>query len=337
MRKLPAAGNFSHTEFVLLGFPGLQESRPLLFIPFFFLYLTNLVANCTVIYVIQVEESLHSPMYFLISFLSAVGLCGAHAVLPQMLASFLLHPYRISLSVCLLQMFFIYLMIILDSSILLAMALDRYVAICNPLRYTDVMTKRLLAGLSLAAVARALSVVCPMVLLASGLPFCRSNTIQHFACEHMALVSLACGSTIRNSLMGMVIGAFIIVFDTICILASYARIVHAALKIASGSLRQKAFHTCGTQLLVMLFMYASCLSSSIVYRVGRSVSQDVHNLLSAVYLLLPSTVNPIIYGIRTHEIRQRVQRSLWKRPAGHAQVSFVRCKGELRKRRGAEY
>nr|XP_056714782.1 olfactory receptor 52K1-like [Euleptes europaea] len=325
MRKPPAVGNFSHTEFVLLGFPGLRESRSLLFIPFFCLYLINLVANCTVIYIIQVEESLHSPMYFLILFLSTIGLCGANAVLPQMLVGFLLHPYHISLPSCLLQMFFIYLMIILDSSILLALALDRYVAICNPLRYTDIMTKHLLAVLSLAAFLRALSVVCPMVSLASNLPFCRSNVIRHFACEHMALVSLACGSTIRNSLMGMVIGAFIIVFDTVCILVSYALIVHAALKIASGSLRQKAFHTCSTQLLVMLFMYSSCLSSSIVYRVGRSVSQDVHNLLSAVYLLLPSTINPIIYGIRTQEIRQRVQRSLWRRPAGHAQVSFVRC------------
>ncbi|XP_062983872.1 olfactory receptor 52K1-like [Elgaria multicarinata webbii] len=313
-----AVGNLSHTEFVLLGFPGLQESRFLLFIPFFCLYVISLVANCTVIYTIQVEENLHGPMYFLISLLSVVGLCGTTAIVPQMLVGLWLHPRHISLPSCLLQMFVIYVMIILDSSILLTMALDRYMAICKPLRYRDIMNTSLLAGLGLAALIRAMSVACPMVILASRLPFCRSNVIQHFACEHMALVSLACGSTLRNSLMGVVMGAFIVVFDLACILASYSCIIHAALKITSGSLRQKAFHTCGTQLAVMLFMYSSCLSSSIVYRLGRSISQDVHNLLSAIYLLLPSTVNPIIYGIRTNEIRQRVLRSFLRRPVNNA-------------------
>ncbi|KAM9173393.1 olfactory receptor 52K1-like [Pangshura tecta] len=312
-------GNLSYTDFILLGFPGLQEFHPLLFIPFFCLYLVNVLANCTVIYTIQVEESLHSPMYLLISLLSAVGLCSTNAIMPQMLLAFLFHSGRVSLPGCLAQMFFIYLMIIMDSSVLLMMALDRYVAICKPLRYLNIMSKRLLATLTLAALIRGISVVCPMVVLASRLPFCQSNVIQHFACEHLALVSLACSSTSRNSFLGMVVAAVIIIFDTVCILASYTSIVHTALQIASGSLRRKAFHTCSTQLLVMFFMYSSFLSSSIVYRAGQATSQDVHNLLSAIYLLLPSTVNPIIYGVRTKEIKQRVLRSFGRKQLASAE------------------
>ncbi|KAG6922729.1 olfactory receptor family 52 subfamily K member 1 [Chelydra serpentina] len=124
---------------------------------------------------------------------------------------------------------------------------------------------------------------------------------------------MACSSTSRNSILGMAVGGIVVIFDTVCILASYTAIVHAALQIASGSLRRKAFHTCSTQLLVMFFMYASFLSSSIMYRAGQAVSQDVHNLLSAIYLLLPSTINPIIYGVRTKEIKQRVLRSFGRR------------------------
>ncbi|CAM4335873.1 unnamed protein product [Lepidochelys olivacea] len=306
-------GNLSYTDFILLGFPGLQEFHSLLFIPFFCLYLVNVVANCTVIYIIWVEESLHSPMYLMISLLSAVGLCSTNAIMPQMLLGFLFHSSRVSLPGCLAQMFFIYLIIIMDSSVLLMMALDRYVAICKPLHYVNIMSKGLLVTLTLAALIRGISVVCPMVILASRLPFCQSNIIQHFACEHMALVSLACRSTSHNSILGMVVGAVIIIFDTVCILASYTSIVHTALQIASGSLRRKAFHTCSTQLLVMFFMYSSSLFSSIVYRSGQAISQDMHNLLSAIYLLLPSTINPIIYGVRTKEIKQRVLRSFGRR------------------------
>nr|XP_005315289.1 olfactory receptor 52K1-like [Chrysemys picta bellii] len=312
-------GNVSYTDFILLGFSGLQEFHPLLFIPFFLLYLVNVVANCTVIYTIQVEESLHSPMYLLISLLSAVGLCSTNAIMPQMLLAFLFHSGRVSLPGCLAQMFFIYLMIGMDSSVLLMMALDRYVAICKPLHYMNIMSKRLLAMLTLAALIRGISVVCPMVVLASRLPFCQSNVIQHFACEHIALVSLACSSTSRNSILGMVVGAVILLFDTVCILASYTSIVHTAMQIASGSLRRKAFHTCSTQLLVMFFMYSSFLSSSIVYRAGQAILQDVHNLLSCIYLLLPSTVNPIIYGMRTKEIKQRVLRSFRRRHVAGAE------------------
>lgn len=191
--------NVSYTEFFLLAFPGLQKSQSLLAIPFFCTYLLIVVANSMLIYVVKVENSLHSPMYILIALLLLVNVFGTTTVLPKMLLSFVFGGgSSISLAGCLAQMFFLYLAIMFDTSILLMMALDRYVAIRHPLRYAEILTNRNLALLMLAALVRGVCVVSPVVILASQVRFCRSNTIKHFACEHMALMKLSCGDTSRN-------------------------------------------------------------------------------------------------------------------------------------------
>uniref|UniRef100_A0A452J5Y7 Olfactory receptor n=1 Tax=Gopherus agassizii TaxID=38772 RepID=A0A452J5Y7_9SAUR len=317
---LPFNGScFNPPTFLLIGIPGLETLHIWISVPFCSMYVIAILGNCTILFIIKTEPSLHQPMFYFLSILEG-NLSYTDFI--QMLLGFLFHSGRVSLPSCLAQMFFIYLMIIMDSSVLLMMALDRYVAICKPLRYMNIMSKSLLATLTLTALIRGISMVCPMVVLASRLPFCQSNVIQHFACEHIALVSLACSSTSHNRFLGMVVAAIIIIFDTICILASYTSIVHKALQIATGSLQRKAFHTCSIQLLVMFFMYSSFLSSSIMYWAGQATSQDVHNLLSAIYLLLPSTINPIIYGMRTKEIKQHVLRSFGRSPTSSS-ISHV--------------
>ncbi|XP_060119828.1 olfactory receptor 52K1-like [Heteronotia binoei] len=295
--------NVSYTEFLLLAFPGLQKSRYLLAIPFFCLYILIVVGNSMLIYTIRVESSLHSPMYTLIALLFGVNICGTTVVLPMMLLSFVFGALRISLTACLVQMFFLYFVLMVDYNILLMMALDRYVAICHPLRYMDIMTRKLIVILTLVALARSMSVVSPVVILASQVTFCRSNIIRHFVCEHMALMRLSCSDISRNSIVGLLARTITIIFDVSFFLTSYSRIIHAALRITSGHLRNKAFHTCGSHLLVILTVYSSSLISSAVFRLAKSATQDVHNLISAVYLLLPLAVNPVIYGLRTKEIR----------------------------------
>ncbi|XP_077782928.1 olfactory receptor 52K1-like [Podarcis muralis] len=306
------AANISYTEFVLLPFPGLQDSRQLLVIPFFCLFVVILAANSVLIYTVKAEESLHSPMCLLIALLLAVNICGTATILPRMLLSFLLRASRISLAECLVQMFFLYFTSVLDCSVLLMMALDRYVAICHPLRYADLMTTRLLALLTLASMLRSLFVVSPVVILASRVSFCRSDVISHFACEHMALMRLSCSDISINKAVGMAMRCVDVILDFSILLASYSQIVRTALKIASGNVRHKAFHTCGTHLIVLFVSYSSRLSSSIIFRLAKSASQDVHNLISAVYLLFPWAVHPVIYGVRTKEIRESL-RKLFRR------------------------
>lgn len=300
------SSDVSYTSFLLLSFPGLQVSRILLLLPFLSLYLVIISANALVIHTVVAQRSLHQPMYLLIALLLAVNICAATTVVPTMLFSFSTCFNRISLTRCLVQMFCIYFLIAFDCNILLVMALDRYVAICYPLRYPEIVTSQLLVGLVGVAAARSAGIVAPVVGLASGVRFCRSDVIHHFACEHMALMKLSCGDISLNKTVGLTIRIFNRVLDMLLLGASYSRIIHAAFRIASGRARSKALNTCGSHLLVIFTVYSSTMASSIVYRVARTASQDVHNLLSAFYLLLPCLVNPVVYGARTKEIRQHL-------------------------------
>ncbi|KAG8544591.1 hypothetical protein GDO81_022211 [Engystomops pustulosus] len=220
-----------------------------------------------------------------------------------MLLGFLLHQIHISLVGCLIQMFVIYLNVLMDCSILLMMALDRYIAICKPLRYSNIITRNNLILLTMALIARSVLVISPIIYLPSRVQFCKSNVIPHFACEHMALLSLACENISRNKLVGLSLRVICLLFEIISI--SYTCIMRAAFTI-SGATRQKTLHTCGTHILVILIIIFFRLSSSIVYRASRSASQDTHNLISVTYLLIPALINPLIYGLRTTEIRHRI-------------------------------
>ncbi|XP_060119829.1 olfactory receptor 52K1-like [Heteronotia binoei] len=298
--------NISYTEFLLLPFPGLQESRYLLSIPFFLLFVIIITANSVLIHTVRVEASLHSPMYLLIALLFAVNICGTSTIFPQMLLSFVLQATHISLTGCLVQMFFLYFSTALDCNILLMMALDRYVAICHPLRYTEILTARLLILLTLASFTCTLFVVGPVVILASRVRFCRSNVIRHFACEHMALMRLSCSDISVNKTVGITLRCSYNIINLSLLLVSYSKIIHTALKISSGNVRHKAFHTCGTHLIVIFICFTFRLSSSVVFRVAKSASADVHNLISAIYLLFPWAAYPIVYGVRTKEIRDNL-------------------------------
>ncbi|XP_004708960.1 olfactory receptor 52K1-like [Echinops telfairi] len=302
------SSNVSYTSFLLVGFPGLQEARRLLVLPFLGLYLVIISVNALIIHTVATQRSLHQPMYALIALLLAVNICTATTVVPTMLLSLSAHFNRISLAHCLVQMFCIYFFVIFDCNILLVMALDRYVAICYPLRYPEIVTAHLLTGLVGMSAAWSTCNVTPVVFLASQVRFCRSDVIRHFACEHMALMKLSCGDISLNKTVGLTLRILNRVLDLLLLSASYSRIIHAAFRISSAGARSKALNTCGSHLLVIFTVYFFTITSSIVYRVARTASQDVHNLLSAFYLLLPCLINPIIYGARIKEIRQHLVR-----------------------------
>ncbi|XP_021024700.1 olfactory receptor 52E8-like [Mus caroli] len=302
--------NLSYSSFLLVGFPGLQEGRPLLVLPLTFLYVSIVSANALVIHTVVAQRSLHQPMYVLIALLLAVNICASTAVMPKMLEGFVHYANPISLRGCLAQMFFIYFTLLLDYNLLLAMALDRYVAICHPLRYTDLMTSHLLGLMATFAITRSLGVAVPLVVLTAKAQFCKTSIIRHFTCEYIALLSIACGDLTFNNRLGLAMRLVTVTFDLSLLGTSYTRIIYAAFRISSGGARAKALHTCGSHLLVILTIYLSGLSTSIVFRVAKTVSQDVQNLLSAIYLLLPGALNPLIYGVRTKEIRQHIEKML---------------------------
>ncbi|XP_041437143.1 olfactory receptor 52Z1-like [Xenopus laevis] len=294
----------SYTDFILLGFPGISRWRPLLAIPFFSVYLVILIGNSLIICLICVKKSLHSPMYLLISVLFAINISSITTMLPKFLLELLFHLNQISLSGCLLQMFFIYFITCCESTVLLLMSLDRYVAICRPLRYHNIMTKSLLTWLIVIVISRNFIFICPLIVLVSMVQFCKSNLILNFMCENMALLSLGCGDTTKPQIAGLIVRIIATVLDGSLLLISYSTILYTAMKTATGKSRHKALNTCGTHLLVAMVVYLCALASTLVQRMETTISADVKNLFIALYLIIPATLNPFIYGFRVSEIRK---------------------------------
>ncbi|KAM8975710.1 olfactory receptor 52E8-like [Pelodytes ibericus] len=305
--------SFSHSEFVLLGFSGMTRGRKVLIIPFLLVYVVILTGNSLVIYRIWIERSLQSPMYFLIALLLAVNITCSSSILPKFLLGLAFNLNQITLRGCLVQMFSIYFLAIFESGVILLMALDRYVAICRPLRYHDIMSKHFIGRLAVVDLARSCLLVSPLVILASRVQFCGSNIILNFVCENMGLLDLACGDVSMSQIAGMVVRVLVTVVDVTLLLISYSNILYTAMKIAVGKARHKALHTCSTHLFVAILMYMCALSSSIVYRMKKSVSYEVENLFSAIYLMVPATLNPFIYGLRVKEIRDCLVKSWSKK------------------------
>ncbi|KAE8628232.1 hypothetical protein XENTR_v10007411 [Xenopus tropicalis] len=295
---------FSYTDFTLLGFPGISRWRPLLAIPFFSVYLVILSGNSLLICLICIKKTLHSPMYLLISVLFAINITSITITLPKFLLDLLFHLNQISLTGCLLQMFFIYFMMTCESAVTVLMSLDRYVAICRPLRYHNIMTKSLLAWLIVIIIIRNCILICWVLLLISVVQFCRSNIILNFTCENMALLSLGCGDTTKPQIAGLIVRIIVTVTDGSLLLISYSTILYTAMKTATGKSRHKALNTCGTHLLVAGVVYVCGVPSSVVWNMETTLLADLKNLFTALYLIIPAAIDPLIYGLRVSEIRK---------------------------------
>uniref|UniRef100_A0A8C3FAK3 Olfactory receptor n=1 Tax=Chrysemys picta bellii TaxID=8478 RepID=A0A8C3FAK3_CHRPI len=287
--------------FFLMGIPGLEALHPWISIPFCSMFTVALLGNCTLLYVIKTEPSLHKPMFYFLAMLAVIDL-----VLSTTTVIFWFNSREISFNACLVQMFFLHSFSTLESTLLLAMAFDRYVAICNPLRYATILTNSVIAKIGLATLARAVLLTFPLPFLVRRLPYCGSHIISHCYCEHMAVVKLACADTRFNNVYGIIVTVFIVGLDLMFISLSYVKILRAVLSLASKEEQLKAFGTCVSHLCAILVFYIPVVLSSTVHRFGRHVTPHVHILLANFYLLFPPMMNPIVYGVKTKQIRDRV-------------------------------
>uniref|UniRef100_A0A8C6GDK9 Olfactory receptor n=1 Tax=Mus spicilegus TaxID=10103 RepID=A0A8C6GDK9_MUSSI len=305
----------SHSVFILLGIPGLEEQHLWISLPFFISYLVALFGNITLILVIIAERSLHEPMYLFLCMLAAADLILSTTTVPKALAIFWFRAGAISLDGCVTQIFFIHATFIAESGILLAMAFDRYVAICDPLHYSTVLSHVVIVRIGLAVVLRSFCVILPDVFLVKRLPFCRSNVLPHTYCEHMAVARFACADIRVNVWYGLSVLLSTVVLDALLILISYGLILHTVFRLPSRGARQKALGTCGSHLGVISMFYLPGIFTIITQRFGQHVPLHTHILLANVCMLAPPMLNPIIYGIKTRQIRERVLSSLssqWK-------------------------
>ncbi|XP_071473176.1 olfactory receptor 5D13-like [Marmota flaviventris] len=291
----------SRPTFILLGFseyPGLQVP---LFLVFLTIYIATVVGNLGMIIIIKINSKLHTIMYFFLSHLSFVDCCYSTVVTPKLLENLVVEDRTISFFGCIMQFSFACIFAVTETFMLVAMAYDRFVAVCNPLLYTTIMSQKLCV--LLVAGSYTWGVVCSLTLtyFLLALSYCESNIINNFFCDHSVIVSVSCSDPYISQMLCFIIAVFNEVSSLIIITMSYVFIFITVMRMPSASGRQRTFSTCASHLTnitifhgTILFLY--CAPSAETSWLSVKVA-------SVFYTVVIPMLNPLIYSFRNKDVK----------------------------------
>ncbi|XP_068829433.1 olfactory receptor 9A4-like [Capricornis sumatraensis] len=296
----------SVTEFCLLGFPGSQELHHILFAVFFLFYSVTVMGNTVIIVIICVDKHLHSPMYFFLAHLSAVEMLSTSVIVPVMLWGLLLPGMQtVSLAACVAQLFLYLALGTTEFALLGVMAVDRYVAVCNPLRYNTIMNSHTCISVVIGSwVFGFLSEIWP-VYATFQFTFCKSNVLDHFYCDRGQLLKLSCEDTVFTEFVLFLMAVFIIIGSLIPTVVSYTYIISTILKIPTASGRRKAFSTCASHFTFVVIGYGSCLF--LYVKPKQTQAAEYNKIVSLLIYVLTPFLSPFIYTLRNDKVKQALR------------------------------
>ncbi|XP_046510078.1 olfactory receptor 49-like [Equus quagga] len=297
-----AMGNHTTiTKFVLLGLSDACELQMLIFLGILLTYLLTLLGNLLI--VIIMDRRLHTPMYYFLRNFAVLEIWFTSVIFPKMLTNILTGHKTISLAGCFLQLFFYFFLGTTEFLLLAVMSFDRYVAICNPLRYATIMSKRVCVQLVLSSwLAGFLLIIVPSFLIFQE-PFCGPNIINHFFCDNFPLLELICADTSLIELLSFIEAIFTLLGTLSVTATCYGHILHTILRIPSAKERQKAFSTCSSHITVVSLFYGSCIFMYIRLDKGDQ-GEDRNKVVALLNTVVTPMLNPFIYTLRNKQVKQ---------------------------------
>ncbi|XP_053320026.1 olfactory receptor 1361-like [Spea bombifrons] len=291
-------------EFWILGFENTHNTKSILFFLFLLSYVSTLSTNFMIILLVSAYRHLNAPMYFFLSHLSFNDILLSTTIVPEMLHIILREGCATSLSRCFTQFYFISLSGINECFLLTVMSYDRYLAICNPLRYSTIMDLKLCILLASISWACGIAFALPHIVLLQKMTFCGPNIIYHFYCDLLPLLSLSCSDTSANEMVSVLNSIPFLFLPFIFISGTYINIILAILRISTSAGRQKAFSTCSSHLIVVCVFYGTIMFNYLVPSEGQFLG--LQKMVSVCYTILTPMLNPLIYSLRNEEIKRTI-------------------------------
>ncbi|XP_072277298.1 olfactory receptor 5H18-like [Pyxicephalus adspersus] len=294
------------SELLLSGISDFPDLQLPLFLLFLFIYCMTLLGNICIIVLVVIDSHLHTPMYFFLGNLAFLDLCSSSITTPRMLFDLITNNWKISIPACLTQIF-LFILLVTDEILLLAvMSLDRYVAICRPLHYVQIMDWKTCVHLTLCVWALSFAYSLVHILLALRMTFCDSNAVQSFFCDLPKLFQISCTDVFINLLTMFVLGGIYEIVFVLMTFIPYITVFSTVLKIKEKEKRFKAFSTCSSHLTVAFIFYGTLTFN--YYKPSKKNQNITDQLASVFYTTITPLLNPLIYSLRNQELKTAIKR-----------------------------
>ncbi|XP_004484704.1 olfactory receptor 8U3 [Dasypus novemcinctus] len=298
------------TEFILKGITDRPELQAPCFVVFLAIYLVTVLGNIGLIILIRIDSRLHTPMYYFLSHLAFVDLCYSSAITPKMMVNFVVECNTIPVYACATQLGCFLTFMITECFLLASMAYDRYVAICNPLHYSVLMSKRVCIQLVAVPYTYSFLVALFHTIITFRLTYCGPNVINHFYCDDLPLLALSCSDTHMKEILIFAFAGFDMICSSSVVLISYIFIIAAIIRIRSTQGRRKAISTCGSHMVAVTIFYGTLIFMYLQPKSNHSLDTD--KMASVFYTVVIPMLNPLIYSLRNKEVKEALKKTLDK-------------------------